>query len=145
MGLKSYLLTHPLLQIASSSCPLNPHPRLINSLTKVLLTNWKGHLTIFKKKWVYTCNFQSNIATVAKTRGFWNLPVNLIVVIQFIVLFVLLPLGDLKIEWKGTCMREMVSCVHKQIITMPSCLWLHFSSDPKHIENHLLSRLYVDW
>lgn len=30
--------------------------------------------------------------------------------------------GDLKIERKGTCMREMVSCVHKRIITIPSYL-----------------------
>lgn len=47
-------------------------------------------------KKINICKFQSNNATVAKTRGCWNLQVNLIVVIQLIVLLVLLMSGDFK-------------------------------------------------
>lgn len=75
-------------------------------------------------KKINVCKFQSNNATVAKTCGCWNLQVNLVVVIQLIVLLVLLMSGDFKkkIEGNGTCMRETVSCVHKQMITIPPYL-----------------------
>lgn len=81
----------------------------------------EGDTWHYLKKKKNICRFQSNNATVAKTRGCWNLQVNLIVVIQLIVLLVLLMSGDLKkkIEGNGTCMRETVSCVHKQMITIP--------------------------